>query len=85
MNKMKDKKCELEVIKVSRLADDQFKLFLDKSLTLGELELYTSRLAYYLAKRWTNLEGKPIDESVNAVSLAMLEHMKEWNEGDEYK
>lgn len=75
---MKDKKYSREVIKVSRLTDDQFKVFLDKSLTIGELELYTSRLAYYLSQRWTKLQSRPLNESTNAVSLAMLEHMNEW-------
>lgn len=65
-------------IAITKQEQDKFEVAINKDVTINELEIYTARLAYYLAKRWAELKKISLEESAEQVAITIESQINIW-------
>ncbi|KRL07945.1 hypothetical protein [Liquorilactobacillus hordei] len=71
---------EKNAITISKLLGNDFKINISRSVTVNELDLYTSRLAYYLAERWSELNDLEFEHAKEAVLASFDSKITDWHD-----
>lgn len=65
-------------VAITKQEQDKFEVSITKDVTVNELEIYTARLAYYLAKRWAELNKISLEESAEQVVITIESQINVW-------